>query len=59
MQFNARPARAFSVLMLIAVVNVYVFAGTTSSASSKTLVGRLVTTSNRPVLVNGAGPGDT
>jgi len=38
--------------MLIAVVNVYVFANG-AITSSKVLMGRLVTTSNRPILVNG------
>jgi len=39
--------------MLIAVVNVFVFANGAMTSSSKTLSGRLITTSNRPVLVNG------
>jgi hypothetical protein len=44
--------------VLLAITNVYVFAnGTvatkTSEASSKALLGRLVTNSNRPILVNG------
>jgi hypothetical protein len=37
--------------MLIAVVNVYVFAN--GAMSSQTVFGKLVTTSNRPILVNG------
>jgi hypothetical protein len=44
--------------MLIAVLNVYVFAvvptGTANEASSKVLLGKLVTMSNRPIMVNGA-----
>jgi hypothetical protein len=52
MRFNVHPARVLSVLMLIAVVNVYVFAGGVTSSSTAVL-GRLITTSNRPVLVNG------
>src|SRR5438552_6221736 len=52
MRFNVRPARILSALMLIAVVNVYVFANG-AITSKKVLLGRLVTTSNRPVLVNG------
>jgi len=52
MRLNVRPTRVLSVLMLIAVVNVYVFANGALS-SSKVLLGRLVTTSNRPVIVNG------
>jgi hypothetical protein len=51
--FNARPARILSVLMLIAIANVYVFANGAVAASSKAVLGKLVTTSNRPVLVNG------
>ena len=58
MRFNVRPARILSVLMLIAVLNVYVFAvvptGTANEASSKVLLGKLVTMSNRPIMVNGA-----
>lgn len=53
MRFNVRPARVLSVLMLIAVVNVYVFANGLIASSSKVVLGRLTTTSNRPVLVNG------
>jgi hypothetical protein len=45
-----RPGRLVSVLMLIAVVNVYVFA---NGAMTSSVLGRLVTTSNRPILVNG------
>jgi len=47
MRFHARPV--LSALLLIAVVNVSVFAG----GNSKALLGRLVTTSNRPIMVNG------
>lgn len=58
MRFNVRPARVLSALMLIAVMNVYVFAvvpkGAASEASPKVLLGKLVTMSNRPILVNGA-----
>src|SRR5205823_3364548 len=48
--------------VLLAVTNVYVFAngavvspgkGTNEAGSSKVLLGKLVTTSNRPVIVNG------
>ena len=53
MRFNVRPARVLSVLMLIAVVNVYVFANGVIASSNKVVLGRLTTTSNRPVLVNG------
>lgn len=52
MRVNVRPARIISVLVLIAVVNVFVFASGATSSSSR-IMGRLVTTSNRPVLVNG------
>jgi hypothetical protein len=62
MRFNVRPMRILSALMLIAVINVYVFAAgamvpnsaTSESANAKVLLGKLVTMSNRPVLVNGA-----
>jgi len=61
MRFNVRPVRILSALVLIAVINVYVFAvgavvpkSTSESATAKVLLGKLVTTSNRPVLVNGA-----
>lgn len=53
MRSNLRPARVLSVLMLIAVVNVYVFANGAITGSNKVVLGRLITTSNRPVLVNG------
>ena len=58
MQFRANPMRLVSSLILIAVVNVYVFAGSPVSTSnevgsSKVLLGKLVTTSNRPIIVNG------
>jgi hypothetical protein len=57
MRFHARPV--LSALLLIAVVNVSVFASgagisSSESASSKVLLGKLVTTSNRPIMVNGA-----
>ena len=48
-----RPARILTVLMLIATVNAYVFANGAMATSNKAVLGRLVTTSNRPVLVNG------
>lgn len=53
MRVQIRPAKVLSALMLIAVVNVYVFANGAITSSSKVLMGRLITTSNRPVLVNG------
>ena len=58
MRFHVRPVRALSVLVLIAVVNVYVFANgavvSSSDSNSKVLLGKLVTMSNRPIMVNGA-----
>jgi hypothetical protein len=45
-----------SLLVLIAVTNVYVFANGTIASSGKNanaLLGRLITNSNRPILVNG------
>jgi hypothetical protein len=63
MRLHLRPARILSALMLVAVVNVYVFANGAivssnksagASGSTKVLFGKLVTTSNRPVIVNGA-----
>lgn len=53
MLFHVRPARILTVLVLIATLNVYVFASGALAASSKAILGRLVTTSNRPVMVNG------
>lgn len=56
MRFHARPVRVLSALLLIAVVNVFVFAnGATiaSSNNSQVLLGKLITMSNRPILVNG------
>lgn len=60
MRFNVRPMRILTALMLIAVINVYVFAAVvpkdtaSESASAKVLLGKLVTMSNRPIFVNGA-----
>jgi len=56
MQFRARPVRILSLLVLIAVTNVYVFANGTIKSSGKNanaLLGKLITNSNRPILVNG------
>jgi len=53
MRSNLRPAKVLSALMLVAVVNVFVFANGTMTASKNALLGKLVTTSNRPILVNG------
>ena len=56
MQFRARPVRILSLLVLIAVTNVYVFASGTVTGSGKsanTMLGKLITNSNRPILVNG------
>jgi hypothetical protein len=60
MRFRARPIRIVSLLVLLAVANVYVFANgtvvpTNSSEASgtKVLFGKLITASNRPVLING------
>jgi len=54
--------RILSATLLIAVINVYVFAAgaivpktaASESASPKVLLGKLVTMSNRPIVVNGA-----
>lgn len=56
MRFYIRPVRMFSALALIAVININVFAvgGASDSATAKVLLGKLVTTSNRPIIVNGA-----
>ena len=62
MRFNVRPMRVLSAIMLIAVINVYVFAAgavvpkstSSESASPKALLGKLITMSNRPIFVNGA-----
>lgn len=59
MRFLVHPARVLSLLVLIAIVNVYVFAGSppvssgNSATTSKVIFGKLITTSNRPILVNG------
>jgi hypothetical protein len=59
MRIDMRPMRFISVLVLIAVVNVFVFASgavnskTNESGSNQVLFGKLVTMSNRPILVNG------
>jgi len=62
MRIDLRPMRILSALMLIAVINVYVFAAGAvipketvgESASPQALLGKLVTVSNRPIIVNGA-----
>jgi hypothetical protein len=57
MRFHTNPVRILSALVLIAVVNVYVFANgavVSSADSSKAMLGKLVTMSNRPIIVNGA-----
>lgn len=59
MRFSTRPIRMVSLLLLAAVANVYVFTGgalakgTNEASTSKAILGRLITTSNRPVIVNG------
>ena len=53
MRFQTSAGRVFSAVMLVAVVNVYVFANGAMTASKSAILGRLITTSNRPVLVNG------
>ena len=62
MRLSARPVRILSLLVLLAVTNVYIFSSGSSISSAKTaneagsakvLIGKLVTTSNRPVIVNG------
>lgn len=56
MRFSVNP-RFLSVLALVAVVNVSVFANgalvSSSDSASKAVLGKLITTSNRPVVVNG------
>lgn len=53
MRFSSLPMRLLSILALIALANVFVFAnGALSSSSSNVLMGKLITTSNRPILVN-------
>jgi hypothetical protein len=59
MRSNLNPARALTVVLLIAIVNVYVFANgavakSSETGNSKVVLGKLITTSNRPVVVNGA-----
>jgi hypothetical protein len=53
MQFRARPVRILSLVVLLAVMNVFVFASGATSAKNNVLLGKLVTNSNRPILVNG------
>src|SRR5258706_9408470 len=59
MRQNNNSARVLAALALIAEVNVYVFANgavvssAKEAANGKALLGKLVTVSNRPVLVNG------
>ncbi|HEX3145758.1 MAG TPA: hypothetical protein VHQ64_17420 [Pyrinomonadaceae bacterium] len=55
---STRPARVLSLLLLVVIANAYIvnaaFATTVAdSSNAKALLGRLVTNSNRPVIVNG------
>ena len=61
MRFRTHPVRILSLVVLLAVTNVYVFANGAMTAksgneagSAKVLLGKLITMSNRPILVNGA-----
>lgn len=54
MRPNSRPLKILSTLLLIVVVNMYVFAAGAVAPNGKVLLGKLVTMSNRPVFVNGA-----
>jgi len=60
MRLGTRPIRIFSLLVLVAVTNVYVFANgalaksSNASEAGAVVLGKLITTSNRPVVVNGA-----
>jgi len=62
MRVSVRPIRILSLLVLVAVTNVYVFANgavissgknASEAGNAKVLLGKLVTTSNRPIIVNG------
>ena len=57
MRFHTRPVRILSLFVLLCVSSVYVFASAPVRAnearSGKMLIGKLVTNSNRPILVNG------
>lgn len=55
---STRPFRILALLVLVAIANVYVFAagatGNVTATTGKALLGKLITTSNRPVVVNGS-----
>jgi hypothetical protein len=59
MRFRTHPVRILSLVVLLAVTNVYVFANgamaksANGAGSAKVLLGKLITMSNRPILVNG------
>jgi|GEM_PF-1769828 len=60
MRFSVRPIRILSLLILVSITSAYVFASgavasktSASEAGSAKVFGKLVTTSNRPILVNG------
>jgi hypothetical protein len=56
MLVSPRPMRVLSVILLVVIANVYVFASgavAPTGTSATALTGRLITKSNRPVLVNG------
>ena len=61
MSVSLRPIRVLSLFLLVVIANAYVFANgaiaTTGNASeagnAKVLLGRLITNSNRPIIVNG------
>ena len=57
MRFSASPVRLLSLLVLVAVTNVYVLANGTLASPGKNagtlLLGKLITNSDRSILVNG------
>lgn len=53
MRFHSRSVRILSLLVLLALANVYVFGSGAVTSKSNALFGKLVTLSNRPILVNG------
>ena len=56
MLVNTRPIRVLSLFLLIVIANAYVFATGTAApeaGNGKAILGKLITNSNRPVIVNG------
>jgi hypothetical protein len=53
MLVSTRPIKVLSLFLLVVVANAYVFSAAVAAANAKLVSGRLITNSNRPIMVNG------